>query len=135
MLSNYIPEITICGFNLHSKGAYLFKIPLTIEHKYKMPHQFAADYLSVIVCNNIHSNSSYLQAIRATFASTTKSYLQILSDMEIFSAPNYFVSEKAAEDIAAMLFHTTKLQKLYLGGNNLQTSGAIKIARSLLFQV
>jgi len=37
--------------------------------------------------------------------------------------------KEAAEDIADVLSHNSKLQKLYL--NNLQTEGAMKIAKSL----
>ena len=38
---------------------------------------------------------------------------------------------EAADDIATVLSHNTKLQQLGLGGNSLQTEGAIKIARGL----
>ena len=42
------------------------------------------------------------------------------------------ISEEAADDIAAVISHNAKLQKLYLHGNNLRAAGAIKIAKSLL---
>ena len=44
---------------------------------------------------------------------------------------NNNIGVEAADDIATVLSHNTKLQQLYLGGNSLQTEGAIKIARGL----
>ena len=41
------------------------------------------------------------------------------------------ISEEAADDIAMVLSHNTKLQAVRLGGNNLQSVGAIKIAKGL----
>ena len=44
---------------------------------------------------------------------------------------NNNISKEAADDIATVLSHNTQLQKLYLGENNLKSSGVIKIARGL----
>ena len=41
------------------------------------------------------------------------------------------IGEEVADDIAAVLSHNTKLQKLYLSDNNFRTAGAIKIAKGL----
>ena len=130
MLSNYVDKIILCGFHMHSKGAYLIKIPLTIKKKYQKSYHHAADYLSAVLCNQ--SNASYLQAISVTSDIATESCLQMLSNMELFSVPDNNISKEGADDIAAVLSHNTKLRELYLGGNNLQTSGAMKIAKSLL---
>ena len=44
---------------------------------------------------------------------------------------NNNIGSEAADDVAAILSHNSKLQQLYLGGNKLETSGTIKIARAL----
>ena len=49
--------------------------------------------------------------------------LQNVSDLTIFYISNNNISEEAADDIAAVLYRNTKLQKLELGGNNLQSAG------------
>ena len=127
-LSDHVAKVTFCGSNMHSKGTYLMKIPLTIQQKREQPHQTAADYLAAVLCNNIQSNSSYLKAIPVPLAITVKTNLP---DLKIFNAINNGISEEAADDIAAILYHNTKLQELYVGRNNLQSAGAKKIANSL----
>ena len=44
---------------------------------------------------------------------------------------NNNISGEAADDIASVLSQNTKLEVLHLDGNDLQTEGAIKIAKSL----
>ena len=41
------------------------------------------------------------------------------------------INEEAADDIAAVLSHNNMLRKIRLGGNNLKTTGVIKIAKCL----
>ena len=41
------------------------------------------------------------------------------------------ISTEAADDIAAVLSHNTKLQELHIGGNNLQSAGVMKVANGL----
>lgn len=38
------------------------------------------------------------------------------------------IGNEAADDIVAALSHNSKLEKFHIQGNNLETSGAIKIA-------
>ena len=44
---------------------------------------------------------------------------------------NNNITEEAADDIATVISCNIHLQELKLGNNNLQTSGIIKVARSL----
>ena len=44
---------------------------------------------------------------------------------------NYNTGKEAADDIANVLSHNTKLQKFCAHNNNLQTKGAFKLAKSL----
>ena len=48
--------------------------------------------------------------------------LQNTTALTTFSITNNNISDEAADDIAAVLSHNTKLQELYLSGNNLQTA-------------
>ena len=41
------------------------------------------------------------------------------------------INKEAADDIATVLSHNTKLQVLYLANSDLETSGVIKIAKGL----
>ena len=54
-----------------------------------------------------------------------------VSNLKIFSISNNKISAEAADSIATVLSHNIHLQELYLGGNNLQSTGAIKIAKGL----
>ena len=57
--------------------------------------------------------------------------LHNVSTLTEFSINNNNFGEGAANAIALVLFHNTKLQKLYLGSNRIQTAGMIKIAKAL----
>ena len=59
--------------------------------------------------------------------------LQQINTLEIFYFNNNNITEEAADDIAAVFFFNNNLHELNVGGNNLQTSGAITIAKSLIF--
>ena len=131
IISDHVAKATFCGTNMHSKGAYLMKLPLAIQQNCEQPHQIAADYLAAVLCHNIQSNSSYLKAIPPALAITVRNILLNLVNLKVFNAINNGISEEAADDIAAILCHNTKLQELYIGGNNLQSAGAKKIANSL----
>ena len=62
-LSHYINKVIFCGYNMHSKGAYMIKTPSTVQYHFSLPHQLANDYLAGVVCHNIQSKTPYLAAI------------------------------------------------------------------------
>ena len=51
--------------------------------------------------------------------------------LTVFDVQSNNITEEAADDIATVLSQNVKVQKLWLGGNNLGTLGTIKIAESL----
>ena len=129
ILSHHVQTITFCGSNMHSKGVYLMNIPSAIQHN-DNPHQIVADYLAAVLCHSIQTNSSYLETIPTSFVNAVNSTLK-MSNLKICDITNKNIGSTAANDIAAVLFHNTKLEKLCLRGNNLQSAGTIKIARAL----
>ena len=130
ILSHYVQKITYCGSNMHSKGAYLMSTPSVIQHNNK-PQQIVADYLAAVMCHNIQTNSSYIKTIPRSIASTVNGTLKNISDLNSCVVININIGVEAATDIATVLFYINKLEKLHLVGNNLQSAGAIKIARGL----
>ena len=131
ILSDHVATVKFCGSNMHSKGVYLMKIPVTIQQNYELSHQTAADYVAAVLCHNTQSNSSYLKTISEILAGGIRNILPNLVNLKIFNAIDNGINEEAAADIATILSQNTKLQELYLGGNNLQSTGAIKIMKSL----
>ena len=132
VLSHHVAKVTLIGSNMHLKGAYLMKIPFAIKQYHQKSYVIAADYLAGVMCHNIQSNLSYLKVIPPALAITVRKIIPNLVNLKIFNVANNNISEEAADDIAAILSHNTKLQELYPGGNNLQSAGAIKTAKSLL---
>ena len=51
--------------------------------------------------------------------------------MKVFSIGSNNIGHQAADDIAAVLFHNSKLKEVYLYNNNFKTVGMIKIAKAL----
>ena len=125
-LSYCCKKVYFCGSNMHSKGAYMIGIPSGIHNYNSLPRQIAIDYLTAVLCHNIQSKSSYLKDVKYTLSHIGYAYFVSLN-------LNYNnIDEEAADDIAVVLSHNAKLQKLRLRGNNLRAAGAIKIAKSLL---
>jgi len=55
----------------------------------------------------------------------------IFSSLTEFDISSNNIGSEVADDIAVVLSHNNKLQKLDIANNNLKTYGAIKIARTL----
>ena len=122
-------HVTICGSNLHSKGAYSMNIASVI---YQInPRNTVVDYLAAVVYHSGQSCASYLNTLPSALCVATRNQLQNFTTLKTFVILSSEIGYEAADDIAVILSHNTKLQQLYLGGNNLQTAGAIKIARAL----
>ena len=60
----------------------------------------------------------------------TKGLQNILSLVK-FDISNNNVGEEAADDVATVLSHSTKLRELYLHNNNLKTAGISKIMKAM----
>ena len=131
VLSQCIKKIIFYGANMHSKGIYTINTPSEIWNQGVFYHERAIDYLAAVLCHNIQSKSSYLQAIPGFCTNVTNTLQTIFNDMEIIILNGNSISEEAAGDIAAVLSHITKLQVLHLSRNNFKTAGAIKIAKGL----
>jgi len=119
--------IKLSGFNMHSKGAYSLNIFTEIENHYTSSHEIVNDYLAAAVCINIQMNSSYIQTLPPNITDMVN-----INIKDVLKETLYFGGNgMAADDIAAVLSHNTKLQKLLLSRNNLQSRGAIEIAKAL----
>ena len=93
----------------------------------------AAEYIAAVIsCNNhlqeLNLGSNYLQT--SGIIKITKSLQEISSLITLYINHNN-ITDKATDDIAAVICCNGHLQELNLGGNNLQTSGIIKITKRL----
>ena len=57
--------------------------------------------------------------------------LQSVSTLMVLNISDNNVGEEAADDIAMVLSHNTRLQKLHVHNNKFQSAGAIKITEAL----
>lgn len=123
-------DLEFRGSDLHSKGAYLLDRATTVEY-HKTPFYTTADFLSAVICHDSLSNVSYLNTLPSTFSKHVRALLRTFKTLKIISIKNGNISAKSAEDIAVVLSNSNLLQEVYLGGNNLQKTGAISIAKAL----
>ena len=91
----------------------------------------AADDIAAVLSNNTKLQELYLSDnnFRAGAIKIAKG-LQNTTNLTILYLNNNIICEEAADDIAAVLFHNTKLQEFNLSDNNFR-AGAIKIAKGL----
>ena len=92
----------------------------------------AADDIATAISCNIHLQELNLGNNNLQTSGTIKvarSLQKISSLTKLYI--NHNITHKAADDIAAAISCNIHLQELNLGNNNLQTSGTIKVARSL----
>ena len=93
----------------------------------------AADDIATVLSHNTKLQKLYLHDNNFKTVGMMKivKALQNISTLIRFSIANNNVGEEAADDIATVLSHNTKLQKLYLHDNNFKTVGMIKIVKAL----
>ena len=136
MLSYIIENFQIikfCGLNMHSKGAYLLdntsKVDFQIE---KAPSMCLVDFLAAILQNSVQVNPSpcYLSMLSDKVKEETESNLRKISTVKVLNLANSNLSDCIADDIELIL-SCNKLEEVYLGGNNLQEAGMIKITDTL----
>ena len=93
----------------------------------------AADDIATVLCHNTKLQGIDLgnNNFKTTGMMKIAKSLQNISSLIVFSISNNMVGEEAADDIATVLCHNTKLQGIDLGNNNFKTTGMMKIAKSL----
>ena len=93
----------------------------------------AADDIAAVLSHNFRLKEIYLHNNNFKTAGIMKivKSLQNISGLTAFSIGDNSVGEEAADDIAAVLSHNTKLQQLHLHNNNFRTVGIIKIVKAL----
>ena len=93
----------------------------------------AADDIAFVLFHNAKLEQLWLggNSMQAFGSIKIANSLQNISHLTVFDMQNNHFTKEAAESISAVLFHNTKLQQLWIGGNDIQTEGAIKVAKSL----
>ncbi len=106
-------------------------IKLYINHN-NITDEAADDIAAVISCNTqlqeLHLDSNDLQA--SGIIKISRSLQKISSLIKLYINHNN-ITDEAADDIADAISCNTQLQQLHLGSNDFETSGIIKISRSL----
>ena len=136
-LSSYIVEnfqkVIFCGLNLHSKGYYLLNTTSKMNFQIEKDSSiFLIDYLAAILHNNaqVNTSSAYLSLLSQKARKETKLKLSNISTIKILDLANNSLSDYIADDIKLIL-SCNNLEEVYLGRNNLQEVGMIKIAEAL----
>ena len=133
----------------HKIGLHIFKsvdLP-TGNHKIAEALQYVTSLLQFSIFNNtmaMHDIEAVLSRnpkigklhiignnLQTTGITSIARALHNTSKMTVIDISNNNISDKAGDDIVAILSYNTILQQLYLGTNLLQATGAIKIAKAL----
>ena len=118
--------------HMHSKGILLLNhLSGVISTDTESVKLLADLVMATIVHSHSHCSKSYLKAIPVPFARQAKELLQDYAGIEHICASNTSLNCKVAIDLATVLSYNTNLKQLCLGGNNLQSTGAIKIVQGL----
>ena len=138
----YLNEIYIC--NLQTAGikilGELLQAVCTLSRLHigynSISDELANDIATIISHNTKLKEIEIIEnEIQTTGAVKMMKGLRRIDTLKIFYFNNNNITEEAADDIAAVFFFNNNLQELNLGGNNLQTSGAITIAKSLTINI
>ena len=120
--------------NLLAEGAIMNFSTLTV---FNISNNYicekAADDIAVVLSHSTQLQELYLNNNNfktAGMIAIAKS-LQNISTLTVFNIDNNKVDEEAADDIATVLSHNTKLQVVKLNSNSFKTVGMIKIAKAL----
>ena len=132
ILENF-QRIKICGLNMHSKGGYLLDTTSEIDFQIENNSStFLVDYLAAVLRSSaqVNTSSSYLSMLSEKVKEETKRNLRKISTVKVLDLADNNISDSIADDIESIL-SCNKLKEVYLGGNNLQEAGMIKIAETL----
>ena len=128
-------KIKFCGFNMHSKGAYLLdtasKVDFQIENDRSI---LLVDYLAAVlrISTQVNTSPSYLSILSDKVKEEMKRILGDISTVKVLDLANNNISDSIANDIELILMlFCNKLEEIYLGTNSLQEEGMIKIAETL----
>ena len=93
----------------------------------------AADDIAIAISYNIHLQELNLGSNDLRTSGTVKiaKSLQKISSLTKLYINHNNITHEAADDIAAVIFSSVKLQEFDVSGNNLQMTGAIKIVKAL----
>ena len=138
----YLKEIYICNLQTASTKilSKLLQAICTLSRLHigynSISDELANDIATVVSHNTKLKEIEIIEnEIQTTGAVKMMKGLQRINTLEILYFNNNNITEEATEDIAAVLFFNNNLHELNVGGNNLQTSGAITIAKSLKINI
>ena len=133
---SYIVEnfkrIKFCGLNMHSKGAYKFDTASNIVFQVENNSSTCLiDFLAAVIQNDTQQNAtSYFDTLPEEVKKETRKILRGISTLKVLDLSSNSMSDCLAVDINIIL-SCNDLEELYLGGNNLQEAGMIKILEAL----
>ena len=131
-LSTISCHVAFRGLHMHSKGIFKLKqLPEIIPVKSYFKNTIADFVMAVIVHSYSQPNKSYIKTIPVPDAKHVKEHLQDCSTFFQMCASKTILDGKVASDIATVLSYNPNLRMLCFDGNNLQSTGAIKIAQAL----
>ena len=135
-----LQEIYICRNDLQTTDAKIFTKSLQAICTLSKIHigynnisdEVANDIASCISCNEkLKETEISRNEIQTTGTIKIMKGLQEINALKILFLDNNNIPKEAADDIAAVISCNIYLQELNLGGNDLQGSGIMKIAKSL----
>ena len=138
----YLKEIYICNLQTASTKilSKLLQAICTLSRLHigynSISDELANDIATIVSRNTKLKEIEIIEnEIQTTGAVKMMKGLRRIDTLKIFYFNNNNITEEAADDIAAVFFFNNNLHELNLGGNNLQTSGAITIAKSLKINI
>ena len=128
--------LDISGNNLQAIGA--IKIGKNLQHIYTPKILFicnnnniVADDIATTISGNVCLQELYVCRNNLQTAGTIVKALQNICTLTKLHFGNNIISDQAANDIAALVSHNTKLNVIEISGSKLQTTGTIKIMKAL----
>ena len=124
-------KVKFCGLSMHSKGAYLLD-KVSVADSENDPLICLIDFVAAVLQNNVQVNTSqsYLTILSEQVRKEAKKMLHNISSIKVIDLVGNNISDCVIDDIT-LLLSNNELEEVYLGRNNLQEVGMIKIAEAL----